>query len=57
VLECPPIPCRGVAGFDAYLNRVPVCPAFSHFPLIVSALAFRHGRHHRSDQTRATASH
>ncbi len=57
MLECPPIPCRGVAGFDAYLNRVPVCPAFSHFPLIVSALAFRHGRHHRSDQTRATASH
>ena len=24
--------------------------AFSHFPLIVSALAFHHGRHHRSDQ-------
>jgi len=24
--------------------------AFSHFPLVVSALAFHHGRHHRSDQ-------
>jgi len=29
----------------------------SHFPFIVSVLAFHHGRHHRSDQTMATASH
>jgi len=37
------------------LGRSPQLP-FSHFPLIVSALAFHHGRHHRSDQTMAPAS-